>query len=185
MDILSKLNKALKGGSPATPQPTAAGLKLIHENEAAILDAARQLLSKSEVGGALLDFAQSSGIQIHVLKNKQDFGIFPNESTVYISCPAGQPMPPARAALHLVGALREAMQDREPDFARPDLSVGSDSYANQMAERKRNQLFWQCAVAYELAEVNGLLEIIDEIRGMGYLEAYEAYKVDLQNQASG
>lgn len=178
MDLLAKLNKALKSGSPAHTAT------LIHENEVAILDAAKTILSKSEVGASLLLFAQSSGLKLHVLKNKQDFGVLPNESSVYISCPAGQPMPSARAALYLAGAIREAQQDRSADLKRPDLRSGSDVYKEKMKARKMDELDHQVRIVYELAEVNGLLEIVDEFAAMGYLDLYEAYKSDLNGKAT-
>jgi|GEM_PF-1103406 len=176
MDILSKLNKALKG-SPDSGSGT--GSRLIHENESEIIEAAKGLLAKSQVGADLLQFAQSSGIKMHVLKNKQDFGVFPTESTVYISCPAGMRMPPARAAIHLAGALREAQQDQLPEFKRPDYRLGRAAYKAQGLARKSDELDVQVRLVYDLAEVNGLLEIVDEFAAMGYLEVYEAYKAEL------
>lgn len=180
MDLLSKLNKGLKFGA-GSGNPA----KMTHENETAILDAATHLLERSETGKELLDFAKTHRISIHVLKNKSDFGVLPGESTVYISCPAGQRMPSSRAAIHLAGALREAMQNAGVDgLAKPNLRTEPKRYGHTYGERKVDQLFWQTAVVYELAEVNGLSEIIDEFGGMGYLNVYEAYKADLNGRAS-
>ncbi len=176
-DILSKLNKALKSASHA---PTG---HFRHENEEAIIDAATKLLSKSETGAELLGFARDHNLTIKVLRNKQDFGFFPDGSSVYISCPAGQSMPTARAVIHLAGALREAMQDIEAAaYRRPQTNMPVQRYAQLSADRKKDQLLWQSAVVHELREETGLLEIVDEFAAMGYAHLYEAYKADLNDQ---
>lgn len=174
--LIEKLNKALKSAIVAAPQGS-----FRHENEAAILDAAKKLLIKSEAGRALLDFAQEHGVEMHVLRNKQDFGFLPNKSVVYISCPAGQSMPPARAVLHLAGALRDCMQDlTTDDLRRPAITQHIETYSKKYADKRVDQVFWQCAVTHDIFKETGLLEIVDELAAMGYGELYEAYKTDLR-----
>ncbi len=177
-DLLSKLNKGLKFGGGSATSGT-----LIHENEVAILETATQLLEQSNTGRELLDFARSRGIKMHVLRNKQDFGFLPGESTVYISCPAGQDMPPLRAVIHLAGALRQAEQETMPPLKRPKAAeTPRDPYIKTYVEKDRDALFYQTAVVYELAKVNGLSEIVDEFGRMGYLKLYEAYQEDMKSQ---
>jgi hypothetical protein len=177
--LIDRLNKALRpsqgGGNPG---------RFTHENEVAILDAAKQLLNKSEAGRELLLFARDKNIQLHVLKNKSDFGVLPKDNTVYISCPAGQELPTVRAVIHLAGALREAMQEHTADLKRPNISIEPRVYAHLSGERRVDQLYWMTAVVYEIYEATGLLEIVDEFVSMGYLNLYEAYKTDLNGSSS-
>ena len=63
--------------------------------------------------------------------------------------------------------------------------MGVERYAQISADRKRDQLFWQSAIVYELYEATGLLEIVDEFAAMGYFNLYQAYKADLEGEASG
>ncbi len=175
-DFLARLNKALK--STLTPAPHGS---FRHENEDAILSAAKKLLIKSETGQELLDFARDHNIEMHVLRNKQDFGFLPSKSVVYISCPAGKDMPTTRAVLHLAGALRDCMQDlTTDDLRRPHISQPVEIYSKTFTKKRLNQILWQCAVSHEILKETGLLEIVDELSAMGYGELYEAYKLDLK-----
>ncbi len=177
MDLIAKLNKALKFGSNSSPAT------LIHDNETAILAAATQVLNKSETGRALLEFASETGIRLHVLKNKKDFGFLPGKSEVYISCPAGQNMPTPRAVIFLAGALRQAQQEMTDVLKRPNaVTLPEDAYVRSMVAKDKDTLFTQTSVVYELSMVNGLLEIVDEFHRMGYRSLYEAYKEDVKSQ---
>jgi hypothetical protein len=179
-DLLQKLNKALK---PQDNSASASGT-LRHENEAAILDAARKLLSKSEVGRTLLSYAQDSGVQMHVLRGADKFGYFPEKSTAYISCPAGQAIPNVRAVIQLAGALRQAMQEGTDELKSPQIRHGKERYLKAQIDRSADILVWQVQVVHETAQATGLLEIIDEFVEMGYGAVYEAYKADLEEAAS-
>jgi hypothetical protein len=177
-DLIARLNKALK--STLIPAPHGS---FRHENEESILTAAKKLLIKSETGEELLKFAQDHAIEMHVLRNKQDFGFLPSKSVVYISCPAGVSMPTTRAVIHLAGALRDCMQDLTTDhLRRPDIRQPAEKYSKTYADKKLNQVLWQCAVTHEIFKSTGLLEIVDELRQMGYGKLYEAYKLDLKEE---
>src|SRR5690606_4510435 len=94
--ILQKLNEALR------PKNRTVSADLRHENESAIIDALVQLLQTSSTGQNLLSYAQNSGVSIHVLRgNIDNFGYFPEKSTIYISCPAEVSMPTARSVVYL------------------------------------------------------------------------------------
>ena len=179
-DLIAKLNKALKPKGNSSQQGN-----FRHENEAAILEAAKNLLVTSEVGQELLEFAAENGVSIHVLRNKQDFGVLPDEKAVFVSCPAGVDMPTARVVIRLAGALREAMQELKGLYTRPKTSkIGKDRFIQQQTEQQKNMLFWQTAVVHEIYEATGLSQIVDEFAAMGYSDLYEAYKKDLE-EASG
>lgn len=179
-DLVAKLNKALKSGPAKAPSGS-----LRHDNEAGILESAKKLLAKSEVGRELLQFAADNGISIHVLRNKDDFGVLPDQKAVFISCPAGQDMPGVRAVIRLAGALREAMQETTGEHERPkSAKIGRERFMQQQMDQQKDMLYWQTAVVYEIHEAAGLLEIVDEYAAMGYLSLYEAYVQDLQSTAS-
>ncbi len=172
-DLIAKLNSALKA-KPS--EGTTASFR--HENEAAILDAAVKLLAKSETGRDLLNFARDKNISIHVLRNKQDFGYLPEQSVVYISCPANQQMPTTRAVIRLAGGLRDAMQDIEPELQRPNVKAGKERYVRAKLDKAADIALWQTAISYEINESTGLLEILDELFTLGYRTLYEGYKAD-------
>ncbi len=173
-DLIAKLNKALKPKGSSGPQGT-----FRHENEAEILTAAKKLLAKSEYGQELLAYARDKNLEIHVLRNKQDFGYLPENSAIYISCPAGQAMPTARAVIHLAGAIRQAYQEVEGNLPTPKVQMGRDRFARQAADKKKDFTIFQAAVVYEIAKATGLLEIVDEFDRMGYRSLYEAYALDM------
>lgn len=180
-DLLSKLNKALKskGGTNASGPASS----LIHENEKAILEAATQLLSKSERGREVLQFAQSHNVKMHVLRNQDDYGFFPDKSEVYISCPAGQDRPSTRVVIHLAGLLREAMLEATEGLKRPNPAIDQDSYVRIQMEREKDISIWQTLIVHEIYEVTGLLEIIDEFKRMGYSSLIEAHQLDLAEKS--
>ena len=180
-DLMAKLNKALKYGGTRTPPEST----MRHENEAAILDAATKMLAKSKTGYALLDWARDRGVEMHVLRNKENFGFLPDKSIVYISTPAGQSMPTVRAVIHLAGALRQAQQEEIGGLERPTTTrIGKERYVQTYVEKDKDALYHQTAVVHELFEDTKLGEIIDEFQRMGYISLYEAYKEDLKSQGS-
>lgn len=172
-DLIAKLNKALK------PKGGSSSGDFRHENEAAILDAAKKLLAKSHYGRELLKYAEEKPLEMHVLRNKQDFGYFPENSVVYISCPASQNIPPARAVIHLAGAIRQAYQELDGNMPAPKVQMGKDRFARQVADKKKDFTIFQAAVVYDLVKHTGLLEILDEFDAMGYRSLYEAYALDM------
>jgi hypothetical protein len=177
-DLFEKLKKALKPTGAAAPTGS-----LIHENEVSILQGAAQVLSKSDTGKQLLDFAKENGIAVHVLRNKENFGILSSDSTVYISSPAGHDLPPLRGAIYLAGALRQAQQETEDGLKRPKpANTTKDQYVRTYVQKNKDILWHQSAVVYELAKVNGLSQIVDEFTAMGYLSLYEAYQEDVNSQ---
>ncbi|MCB1539026.1 MAG: hypothetical protein H6865_07580 [Rhodospirillales bacterium] len=179
MDLLGKLNKGLKFGGAQ-----GGGTSVYHDNEGAILDAATKLLAKCQTGQALLDFARENGIVMHVMRTKQDFGFTPEKSTVYISTPGGQDMPAMRAVIHLAGALRQAEQERIPGLERPVPTKlpPRDQFVRTHVAKDRDTLLTQTAVVYELGDIYGISEIVDEFARMGYHSLYEAYKEDMKSQ---
>lgn len=178
MDLVSKLNKALKIGSGQSGSNS-----FRHENEAEILATAKEILAQSPTGAGLLKFSVENRIEMHVLKNKQDIGFLPDKSVAYISCPAGQKMPTLKAVIHLAGALRQAEQETEPHLKRPQPSqMPKDRYVQAFIAKDKDILFTQTKVVAELAKVNGLLEIVDEFASMGYLSLYQAYQEDTEPQ---
>jgi hypothetical protein len=178
MDLLSKLNKGLKFGAKAAPSG------LLHENEVAILDAAKQLLNNSAHGRELLDYAAQNGVKLHVLRGTEKFGFFPEDSAVYVSCPAGQRMPELKTVLLLAGALREAMLERENGLKRPTPAIGRERFIATQTERDVQITGWQVLVGYEIFEATGLREIIDVMESMGYASLIEAHKLDLEAKTS-
>ncbi len=173
-DLIAKLNKALKPKGSSGPQGT-----FRHENEAEILTAAKKLLAKSHFGRELLKYAEEKPLEIHVLRNKQDFGYLPENSAIYISCPAGQAIPPASAVIHLAGAIRQAYQELDGNMPAPNVQMGRDRFARQVADKKKDFTIFQAAVVYEIFQSTGLLEIVDEFDRMGYRSLYEAYALDM------
>ncbi|NBX67040.1 MAG: hypothetical protein EBQ96_08605 [Proteobacteria bacterium] len=169
-DLIAKLNKALKPKGTSGPQGT-----FRHENEAEILDAAKKLLAKSHFGRELLTYADTKKLEMHVLRNKKDFGYLPENSAIYISCPAGQSMPPARAVIHLAGAIRKAYQEVDGSIPTPSVQVGRERFSRQLVEKSTDSSLYQTIVVYELVQNTGLLEILDEFDRMGYRSLYEAY----------
>ncbi|MBU6235816.1 MAG: hypothetical protein KGQ41_08225 [Alphaproteobacteria bacterium] len=127
----------------------------------------------------MLAFVRDKNIEMHVLRNKQDFGYLPDKSAVYISCPAGQDMPPARAVIHLAGAIRQAYQQVSGELPAPNISAGKERFAKQLVDKKRDYTMYQAVVVYEIVKRTGLLEIIDEFEHMGYRTLYEAYALDM------
>lgn len=180
MDLMSKLNKATSGGN----KPAASG-NLRHENEDAIVNAAVQLLSKSETGMGLLTFAKERRLPIHVLKTKDDYGILPEQNTVYISTPGGQPMPNTRAVIQLAGALRIAQQEETENLRQPNINIGRERWAQITTEKRLDALFVQTAVVYELGVEKNLSEIVDEFVRMGYGNLLEAHRLDLNEGQQG
>lgn len=173
-DLIAKLNKALKPKAASAPAGS-----FRHNNEDAILAAAKKLLIKSEYGRELLNYAEGKKLEMHVLRNKQDFGFLPESSVIYISCPAGQDMPPARAVIHLAGAIRQAYQELEGKLPAPKVQMGRERFARQLVDKQADFSTYQVAVVYELVQATGLLEIIDEFAHMGYRNLYEAYAKDM------
>lgn len=180
MDLMGKLNKAISGGN----KPAAAG-NLRHENEEAIVNAAVQLLAKSETGMTLLSFAKDRRMPIHVLKSKEDFGILPDQNAVYISAPGGQAMPNIRAVIQLAGALRIAQQEETENLRNPAINIGRERWAQITTEKRLDALFSQTAVVYELGVEKNLSEIVDEFVRMGYGELLEAHRRDLAEGQQG
>lgn len=178
-DLLAKLNKALK---PQGNKNSVGSFR--HENESAILEAAIKLLSISEAGSELIAYAKQHEISMHVLRNKQDFGVLPDQKAVFVSCPAGVMMPTSRVVLRLAGALRDAMQSENGAFPRPDVRAGKERYVHAKLNKAADVALWQTAVAYEIHEKTGLLEIIDELFSMGYRSIYEGYKADQEASLS-
>jgi len=179
-DLLSKLNKALKVGGRNTPTGS-----FRHDNEAEILAAATDLLAKSETGRELLDYARNNNIAMHVLRNKQDYGVMPDAGAVYITCPAGQDMPTVRAVLQLALALREAMHEGDEAMKRPSPRIGRERFLQSYMKKDQDIAYIAAEVSYQLVQATGLSQIIDEIGHMGYGDVYEAYKHDVENAASG
>lgn len=176
--ILKKLNDALR------PKLKAAPADLRHDNEVQILESLYALLNTSATGRVLLSYAQDCGLKVHVLRgNIDNFGYFPEKSTVYISCPAGVSMPTARAVAYLVSGLREAMLEGS-GLKRPSPNIGKERFLAIHAERDKDIALHQVKVVYEIHQATGLLEIFDEFKAIGYGSLLEAYKLDMAEEAS-
>ena len=177
-NFVEKLKKALK----PTDSRSLAG-NFIHDNEVAILREATQVLNQSETGRELLDFARQNGIAVHVIRNKEKFGLLHGDSTVYISCPAGQDLKPTHAAIQLAGALRQAQQETEEGLKRPkSVNIPHDQLVRTYVEKDKDVIWYQSAVVHELAKINGLSQIVDDFTSMGYLSLYEAFQEDIKSQ---
>lgn len=178
--LLKKLNDALR----PKVQNEAHKATLRHDNEAQILDFALRLLEKSETAQSLISYAQDSGLQMGVLRGDVDnFGFFPENSMAYISCPATQNMPPARAVIYLASGIREAMLEETAGLKRPTARVGKERFIAIQMERDRDIATHLTKIVYEINKNTGLLEIIDEFKRIGYGSLIEAYKLDMANKS--
>lgn len=176
MSIFDKLNASMKASEPqGKPQ----GMLKHHPNEEAILKAITGLMASSATGKELLDYADNNEIKITLLGMKQEVSYVPSDNTIYLSWPAQDMKGSPRLIIHLTKAIREAIQDVTPGLERPEFNWPQQNHVERTIERDKDQLWHVCAVAHQLIEKHNIIEILDEIEKMGYIDLYKAYKEDL------
>lgn len=156
-----------------------------HEREKPIIDQLRFVMQHSPTAKGLLNFADEANLEIHVMKNKANFGYMPSGRIVYISAPPEQRTPTPEMLIHLVGALREAQQETYPEMSRPNVEMGRDAFVNKFMDKKADIYFFQCCVVEEIEKALNFTEIVDSFQAMGYSDILEAYKKDKQSVSEG
>jgi len=170
-----KLNKSFTAGK-TTGKPS-----YRHERESQIIDQLRFVMQHSATAKALLEFADTNAIEIHVLKNKTGFGYLPDGSVVYISAAPEIRIGTPEMLINLVGGLREAQQETTPETRRPTIEMGKERFVEQYVDKKADIYFHQCSVVEEIEKALGFTEIVDSFQAMGYSDILEAYKKDKQS----
>lgn len=171
-DPLAKLRALTKTTSGETP--------FQHESETDVLRRLTAIFTRIPAGQTLIDMANRHGIEIKLLKGRNDFSFSPDTKTVYLGLPAGQSLPRARMLLHLAMGLAEAEQEFI-GMPRPSLNMPKEQFAQIHVEKQRGILFYMCVVAHELVNQLGLREILDELTKMGHINLYKAYEEDLRD----
>lgn len=174
-DPFDTLNKTFSAGR------NSAKSSFRHEREDHIIDQLRFVMKHSDTAQALLDFADNHNIQIHVLKNKEDFGFIPEGQIVYIAATPNERIGTPEMLINLIGALREAQQEQFPETRRPTLDMGEERYVQHYVDKKADIHWHQCQAIEEIEKSLGFTEIVDSFRAMGYSEILEAYKKDKES----
>lgn len=174
VDPLAKLKALTKTeAGPSTFQ---------HESEEDVLRRLTGIFARVPAGKALFDDATRHGVQIKLLKGKNDFSYSPETDTVWLGLPGGQTMPKARMLIHLFMGLKEGVQEHE-GVPRPDIRLPEDQFVAIHVEKQHDILLAMVEFAHELITQLGLREILDELRKMGHIKLYEAYVEELQRHS--
>ena len=150
-----------------------------HANEKEIINHCLAMLSLSEAGQELLDFAAANDIKYTVLRGRTARDYAPIAHNAYIIVPDTMPIDSADIVIHFIGALREAIQEYEPDLRRIGIEKGESIYAYKEAEKFEDKMLWQTITVYELGKLANNPEFIDSFAAMGYYHLIEGYEKDL------
>jgi len=150
-----------------------------HANEREIIEHCLNMLSLSDAGQELIDFAAENDIKYTVLRGRTARDYAPNSQNAYIVVPDSMPTDSADIVIHFTGALKEAIQEYEPDLRRIGVEKGEAVYAYKEAEKFEDKMLWQTIIVYELGKLANKSEFIDSFAAMGYYHLIEGYEKDL------
>lgn len=177
MNMMKNPFEALK---KAVGKETKAEKRLIrHAREREILDIALGNMSQSEAGQELLDFARENDINFAVLRGRDARDYTSNAKNAYIVAPDSIDSDDPDLTIHLVGAIRESIQEYDPNLRRIALEKGEDLYVHREGQKFEDKLFWQTIIVYELGKIASRTEFIDSFATMGYYSLIEGYEKDL------
>jgi hypothetical protein len=152
---------------------------LRHRKEREIIEHCRLMLGLSEAGQELLGFADENNIQFSILRGRAARDYAPNAYNAYVVVPDDMKMTDPDIVIHFVGALREAIQEHDPDLRRFTVDKGEQAYVSREVERFDDKMIWETIIVYELGIFEGRTEYIDSFATMGYYNLIESYEKDL------
>lgn len=150
-----------------------------HSREREIIDHCLGMLSLSEAGQELIDFAAENDIKYTVLRGRTARDYAPNARNAYIVIPDIMDTDSADVVIHFTGALREAIQEFEPSLRRIGVEQGEQTYVHREGQKLEDKLFWQTIIVYELGIMANKSEFIDSFASMGYYNLIDGYEKDL------
>lgn len=150
-----------------------------HSKEREIIEHCKEMLGLSEAGRELLDFARDNDIQYSVLRGRTARDYAPNAHNAYIVVPDTMRLTDPDIVIHFTGALREAIQDHDPELQRLTVDKGEQAYVSREVERFDDKMIWKTIIVYELGILEGKSEYIDSFATMGYYNLIESYEKDL------
>lgn len=150
-----------------------------HPQEREIIENALNNLSMSDKGQELIDFVNSNDLKITVLRGQHNREFTPNKTNAYLTISESTHINDPSITIHMIGAIREAMHEYDPQLKTPSLSQGESIYVHRMGQKDDDKLIWQTMIVYELGKIANKSDFLDTFMLMGYYDLIDAYEKDL------
>lgn len=140
-----------------------------------LINALRMLLTGSAAARRLMTMADTNGVQIRVLKGREDAVYVPQHKWLFMSItPKTAPTP--RLALMYAGGLRETEQNIL-GVARPDARhVDGETWVTQNVVKNADILWTTAQIVDEITKSNQMDNVfLDSFIAMGHDDVYQAY----------
>jgi len=160
--LFDRLNNLIKREKPPEKR------LLRHAREREIIDIALSHMSQSPMAQELIDFMNEKDIQITVLRGRENRDYAPSNKMVYISVVDDLDIHDPEITIHMIGAIRESIQEYDPHLRRITPNQGESLYVHREGQKFEDKMLWQTGIVYELGKMANKDEFIDSFTLMGY-----------------
>lgn len=140
-----------------------------------IINKAKELLSESEAGQALIRAQELKKAPIHVLKGDGESGYNPQSKVIYVPISGKKDRLDAKTFILFVKAFR-GLEQEYLGLETPDPSMDVIKYAARLHSKNVDSIIYACKVVSEMSSSKIFQNLLDAIKEFGYIDLYKAYE---------
>ncbi len=146
-----------------------------HPYAESIIDRAKELMSESDAGRALIRAQELKKAPIHVLKGDGESGYNPQSKVIYVPISGKKDRLDAKTFILFVKAFR-ALEQEYMGLETPDPSMDVIKYAGILHAKNVDSIIYACKVVCEMQSSKVFSNLLDAIETFGYIELYKGYE---------